>query len=318
MTKFKIAAIAGVLGLASQTASAERFDAEDVVVENFTGAVKVSTHTGDGVEVSIRQGKVFQTLKVVEEDGVVSIVAEPWREEEFRDCCNDKITRTVNLRRNRGAGEGDRLADAFFDDYPSLEIQMPRAGDLSFVDARMNIAMGSLDGELNLDACYAYGEIGDLGSAIVGVVSGSRLVIGDVASALEVDLSGDADLLAGDVAMVDADIAGPGDIILGAVDGMMDVSVAGSGVVRADRLDGPMTVRVAGSGGVIVKDGRADGLQATIDGSGGVYFGGVAIRPDLRLHGSSEVKLGSINGRIRHSGTGDVFVDGKKVDKGER
>ncbi len=114
--------------------------------------------------------------------------------------------------------------------------------------------------------------------------------------------------------MVDIDIAGPGDVLLGDVDGMLDVSIAGSGLVRSTRLDGPLTVRIAGSGAVVVKAGSADRLRATIDGSGGVYFGGEVTQPELRLFGSSEVKMHSVNGRMIRHGGGTVYVDGKRVD----
>ena len=129
------------------------------------------------------------------------------------------------------------------------------------------------------------------------------------------DVSGDADLLAGDAAMVDIDMAGPGDVILGHVDGFMDVSIAGSGLVRATRLDGPLDVRIAGSGAVAVKEGQAQRLRATIDGSGAVYFGGSVAAPELRLFGSSEVHMDRVNGRVRHSGQGAVYVAGERLAK---
>ena len=105
------------------------------------------------------------------------------------------------------------------------------------------------------------------------------------------------------------------DSIVGSLDGMMDVSIAGSGTVRATRLEGPLTARIAGSGAVAVQGGRAEKLKATIDGSGGVFFEGAVVGPDLRLSGSPEIRMRSVTGRISHAGGGEVYVNDKLVEK---
>jgi len=132
---------------------------------------------------------------------------------------------------------------------------------------------------------------------------------------IEVDLSGDTDLKLGNVSIADVDIAGPGDVVFDRVDGMLDISIAGSGIVRSDWVEGPMTVRVAGSGGAAIKDGRADRLKAIVDGSGGVLFNGLVVNPDLRLYGSSEVRLARIQGRVVHHGSGQLWVGGELREK---
>ena len=301
--------------VSATSAQAERFAAKNILFEDVTGSVEIVTNSGDAIEVVIEQGDVYRRVVAsLDDNGTVTVAGEPWREDDARDCCNDRIRRTVNLRKDRTLQKTSSPDDAFFAKYPTVKVVMPRNGDVTFTDARMKIAMGDLDGALNMDACYAYGEIGGVDEAVIGLVAGSRLVLGDVAAALEADLSGDADLLAGDAAMVDVDVAGPGDVILGSIDGMMDVSIAGSGNVRANDLVGPMTVRIAGSGAVAVRGGRADRLRATIDGSGGVLFDGLAIGPELRLYGSPEVRLRSVQGRIDHAGGGEVYVGGEQVD----
>ena len=197
----------------------------------------------------------------------------------------------------------------------ALSGERPRT--LFFANAStLNLACES-DGyrETLNSACYVYGEAGDAGEAVVGIIAGSRLVMGDVGSGLEIDVSGDADLLTGDASTVDIDIAGPGDVVIGKVDGMLDVSIAGSGTVRGESLDGPMITRIAGSGAVSVKSGRADKLKAIIDGSGGVEFGGTAVQPELKLFGSAEVRMGAVSGRITRAGGGDVYVADKLVPK---
>lgn len=301
--------LAGVL----TPAAAATYTAEKISFQDITGAVRITTHSGDEIDVTIRQGKEYASIALEEKDGVLTLKGPRWKEEETKDCCNSRIIREFNPREGRKLTTGEPLDEGFFEDYPTLTISAPMTTDMEFIDARITLAMERLDASLHLDGCYVYGETADVDEAVIGLVHGSRLVMGDVDAALEVDLSGDADLMAGNAAMVDADIAGPGDLILGSIDGMLDISIAGSGLVRAARIDGPMTTRIAGSGAVVVQSGRADKLRATIDGSGGVYLEGTAVQPELRLFGSSEVQMKAVSGRIIHHGGGSVFVAGERV-----
>ena len=304
------AACAGVLALSViAPANAARFKAEDLRLTDFTGEVRIVTNGGEDVDVVITQPNTgHRRVAVNLVDGVVEITGERWIEDEARNCCDTRINRVVDYKKDRKMTTGEPLDEDLFADYPLIEITMPRAGDVTFVDARMKLTMGAIDGALNLDGCYVYGEASDAGEAIIGLVHGSRLVMGNVGGKLEVDLSGDADFRAANAAMVDADIAGSGDVVLGSVDGMLDVQIAGSGTVRAARLDGPLTAKIAGSGAVAVQSGKAERLNAYIDGSGAVFMQGQADNPDLRLYGSAEVRMASVKGRIKRSGTGVVYV----------
>ncbi|MCB2113019.1 MAG: hypothetical protein R3C42_08325 [Parvularculaceae bacterium] len=309
--------IAAIFLSASASAAAAQFSASKVVFQDVTGAVNIKTTSGDVVDVTIRQGEVYRSLSVKMIDGALVIAGERWRDDDFRDCCDTRINRVENLKRDRVAAAGKEAddRDAFFDDYPVIEVTMPRRNDVTFADARIKLAMEALDGRLVLEGCYVYGETGDLGQATIGLISGSRLAVGDVKSMLELDLSGKAALTGGDAAMADIDIAGPGEAMIGAIDGMLDISIAGSGLVRAARIDGPMTVRIAGSGAAAVQGGEANRLTATIDGSGGVFFEGRAVQPTLRLYGSPTVRLDSVEGRITRHGAGEVYVADKLVSR---
>lgn len=304
------ASLAAVLG----GAQAETYSLSAVSFRDFTGTVDIKTTSGDEIDIAIRQGKVYSQVRLEEQDGVLVVAGEPWKEDDGYDCCNRRILRTVNPRQGREATTGEPVDEEFFADYPTVEILMPYKGDVEFVDARIKLAMERLAGALNLDACYVYGETSDVGEAVVGLVHGSRLVMGNIGGGLEIDLSGDADLRAGDASIVDVDIAGPGDAVLGDIGGMLDVSIAGSGLVRATRVDGPVTARIAGSGALAVKAGKADRLRAFIDGSGGVFFRGAAVEPDLTLYGSAEVHVDSADGRIVRRGGGSVYVGGVKLE----
>jgi hypothetical protein len=303
------------LAFAAAPASAERFTANKILFQDVTGKVEVTTTAGAEIEVVIRQGKTHKPVDLMMKDGLVTVKGERWQDDDHHDCCNDRIRREVNLRHDRTMSDGPPVDDAFFADYPTIVVSMPRKGAATFVDARMKLTMGDLEGPLDLDACYVYGETGAVKMASIGVLSGSRLIVGDVGSGLEIDVSGDADVKAGSAATVDVDIAGPGDVVLGPIDGMLDVSIAGSGNVRATSLDGPLTARIAGSGDVSVAAGKADRLKAIIDGSGTVHFRGTAVQPELKLYGSSEVHVGALQGRLVHLGSGEVFVAGKKQEK---
>ncbi len=308
-----VGAWSGLLAMLG-TANAATYETNKVSFRDITGSVEIVTTSGEEMDVTIEQGNDYHRIRLIEKDGVLIVEGEPWKDDDGVDCCNTRINREFNPRDGRTLSTGERADEGLFANYPVIKVSMPFKGDVDFVDARIKLKMDRLDGALTLDACYVYGEVNDVDSAVVGLVHGSRLVMGNVDAGLEIDLSGDTDLMVGNATMVDVDIAGPGDVILGDIDGMLDVSIAGSGLVRATRLDGPLTARIAGSGAVAVKAGRADRLRATIDGSGGVYFSGTATQPELRLSGSSEVKMDAVNGRITHHGSGRVFVNDRRVN----
>ncbi|WDI31474.1 hypothetical protein PUV54_16100 [Hyphococcus flavus] len=309
-----VTALAASAAVLAGMSSAETFTASEISFRDITGTVEIKTTSGDEMDISIQQGTTYRQVRLEEKDGVVTVVMDPWKEEEGLDCCDKRITRTFDARATREMTTGEPLDEALFADYPTIEVSMPFQGDVEFIDARIKLAMERLGGALHLDSCFVYGETSDLEEAVVNIIHGSRLVMGNVSAGLEIDVSGDADLRVGDASMVDVDVAGPGDVILGDIDGMLDISIAGSGLVRAARLDGPMTTRIAGSGAVAVKAGTADKLRAFIDGSGAIFFGGAVTQPELKLYGSSEVRVDEINGRLTHHGSGAVYVKGVKVD----
>lgn len=314
----KAAAVAGTALIAfAGVASAETYQTNKISFRDVTGSVEIITTSGDEIDINIRQGKNYHPLQLSEKDGLVIVQGERWKEAEDRNCCDNRITREFHPRKGREMKNGEPVDEGFFEEYPTVVVSMPLRGDVDFIDARIKLDMDRLDGKFSLDACYVYGETSDVDEAVVGLIHGSQLVMGNVDAGLEVDMSGLANLRTGNAAIVDVDMAGPGDIIIGDIDGMFDVSIAGSGIVRSTRVDGPMTVRIAGSGGVAVKAGRADRLKATIDGSGGVYFGGEVVQPELRLFGSSEVRMKSVSGRVIKHGGGTVYVGDEVFFKDE-
>ena len=310
--------VVGLIGaaLAASPASAARFDAANIELRDITGEVRIVTNGGDAVDVVIKQGDIHQPIRVELVDGTVVLSGERWKDDVDRDFRNHVITRTISTKSARQNARAERYDDAFFKRHPVIEITMPRKGDATIYDARIRLEMDGLDGALDLDASYVFGETGDLGQAFIGLVDGSRLVSGNVAAKLEADISGAAAYRVGDVAIADVDIAGNGEVTLGVVEGMLDVSIAGSGLTRVARAEGPVTARIAGSGDLRVQSGLADPLKVFIDGSGRVYFEGPVGNADLRLFGSSEVSLQSVRGRLEHAGSGPVYVGGQVRSKG--
>lgn len=317
--------IAGLLAAAAffcgGTAAAERFQANAIVLQDITGRVEIITNNGDEIDVSVEQGKVYSKVSsALDENGVLNVIGESWEEPyNYNErCCNFRVNRTTNPRRGRTLSRTGDPLDAFFADFPTIKITMPRNADVTFYHGRLRINMDDLNGALRMNDCYAYGEVGDAEEAVIDLVDGSRLVVGNIGAGFELDTSGAVDVLAGDAAIADIDIAGQGDVVMGVVDGLFDVSIAGSGAVRAARLDAPATVRIAGSGSVAIQSGRTDRLRTTIDGSGTVLFDGTVEDAQLRLFGSSEVRLRSISGTMKRYGDGDVYVDGKIVEPPRR
>ena len=296
-------------------ATAQTFEAGTISIQDFTGHVEIKTATArqsdNSIRVDIRQGSTEHEVLTGMDGDVLVISGEPWKVEDEKNCCNYRINRTVNTRKDRTVTTGQPVDEDLFKQYPTLTVTLPKKTDVIFIDTRMKLAMEDLDGKLDLHGCYVYGRTGNIDEAVVGLIDGSRLYMGDILSGIEVDISGDADLKLGTVSIADVDIAGPGDVVFDRVEGILDISIAGSGLVRSDWVEGPMTVRVAGSGGAAVKDGRIDKLRAIVDGSGGIMFNGVAKDPDLRLYGSSEVRLARIEGRVVHHGSGQLFVGGE-------
>ncbi len=311
--------IASCVMLGHVPAQSQSFDAQDVSIQDFTGNVVIKNRTASStdqtIRVEIKQGKTLYPVNVALDGETLVVEGEKWRDDSSRNCCDTRIRRTENRRKDRRLSTGEPLGDEFFEKHPTLTITLPLKTDVTFIDARMTLAMDDLDGKLDLHGCYVWGNTGDVDEAVVGLVHGSRLIMGDIDSGIEIDISGDADLKVGTVAIADVDIAGPGDVVFDRVDGILDISIAGSGVVRSDWVEGPMTMRVAGSGGAAIKDGRADKLKLIVDGSGGLLFDGLVISPDLRLYGSSEVRLAKVQGRVVHEGSGQLYVGGKLREK---
>ncbi|MEX0645917.1 MAG: hypothetical protein WD076_11435, partial [Parvularculaceae bacterium] len=102
----RLAIFASVAALvAASPAAAERFPAKSIQLLDITGSVEiVTTGAGEEVEVVISQGKTNHPVVLsVDAAGLVTVKGEKWKEEDTRDCCNDRIRRTFEARHGREA-----------------------------------------------------------------------------------------------------------------------------------------------------------------------------------------------------------------------
>ena len=152
---------AGVFALTS-VSNAETFSATDVSFRDVTGTIEIKTTSGDEIDIVIRQGKSFRRVMAEEKDGTVIITGERWKEDDDRNCCDNRINREFHPREGRKLTTGEPVDEGLFADYPTIEILMPYEGNVEFIDARIKLAMERLGGALKLDACYVYGETSDV------------------------------------------------------------------------------------------------------------------------------------------------------------
>lgn len=315
MVKLKYLAAILLFGAinAPMVALSADFSAEKVILSNVKGRLEIQTGNFDQVTVTVRQGAVYQRLRIAETDGVLGITGEFQGVVNESRCCVGGIYRDFRSVQANHVAEGSRAAAEIATDHPVISIVAPMSMGFEIFNSHLEVDAGAIGGRLLLEACAIYGEFGGLDHAVINLLAGSHLVVGDVKSMLELDISGNSSLVGGDVSMIDADIAGSGDVTISNVTGMADISIAGSGQVRLAHVNGPLTARIAGSGVVSAQAGTADPLRAIIDGSGGVYVQGQAKSPDLRLSGSAEVRMGSVAGKLRRYGTGAVFIGGEEI-----
>ena len=139
------------LMIAAAPAGAETFTASKILFQDVTGKVEITTTAAEEIEVVIRQGKSHKAVELSMKDGLVTVKGERWKDDDHHDCCNDRIRREVHLRHDRTLSTGAPVDDAFFADYPTIVVSMPRKGAATFVDARMKLAMDDLDGPLDLE-----------------------------------------------------------------------------------------------------------------------------------------------------------------------
>jgi hypothetical protein len=134
--------------------------------------------------------------------------------------------------------------------------------------------------------------------------------IANVAGHLRLDQAGSGQTRTGEAASADLSVAGSGSINTQAIHGPVSAVSSGAGDITAASIEGSLDVRIAGSGVVRAKDGRVSTMTASIAGSGGVHFGGVAQSLRVSIAGSGGVSVARVTGAVakRVFGSGKVSV----------
>jgi hypothetical protein len=189
-----------------------------------------------------------------------------------------------------------------------LRLTVPRGTDVAVEDFIGNAAIGDTMGNLNFSANATKSKIGKVKDAKIELEGSGQVDMGQVFGALNIEIDGSGKVNAGDVKSVHAELNGSGDAAIGSINGPLHLEIAGSGNLTATKVTGPVKIEIAGAGSVKIADGVADPFKVEIAGSGDVFFGGVAVNPDISAFGSGKVKLHAIRGKLNSEGMANVKI----------
>lgn len=296
----------------------QSYDSDAVRIENFIGRVEIRNGSSDAVTVSISNSGEHVSDPDITTDG--NTLAIDGGESMRRLNCNSRNNR-VRIGRNR-------MNMHPIEEYPLITITAPASlalelRDSAFVGEAGNL--GSLD--LSISSCGDF-EAGDVANeASIRIGGSGDVVIGEVGAGLDVRISGSGDVdLDGAGGDTDISISGSGDVTVGDVDGDVDigingsgdvefgdigglsVQVSGSGDVSADSVNGAFGARINGSGDIRVSRGRAEPFEATISGSGDIYFGGTAVDVVVNESGSGDVEINELDGSVNWRRNGRTIL----------
>ncbi len=197
------------------------------------------------------------------------------------------------------------------EDYPVVTVRLPAGTPVEVDGMTGTFTAGDLVSALDFSGAGAVdATVGDLLSAEFSIAGAANVSVGDVTGAADISISGAGDFELASAESVSISLHGAGDVTVGDVRGGLRVSVAGMGDVDAGSVDGAVDISLAGAGSVTIDDGRADGFDVSIAGAGDVTFRGTAVDPDISIAGAGDVYIERYEGRMTHSGMGDVTIGG--------
>lgn len=195
------------------------------------------------------------------------------------------------------------------EDYPTVTIHLPVGSEIEIDHFTGDVEIGDTYGPISVRAAGALdGTIGNVTTAEIDIAGAADLTLGNIERTLEIQIAGAGDITTGDAAGADVSIHGAGDVTLGRIEGPLDISTAGAGDVSVAYLNGPADISIAGAGSVRIEDGRAEAFDVSIAGMGDVWFGGTAVDPDVSIAGMGDVFINAYEGRLSHSGMGDLEI----------
>lgn len=195
------------------------------------------------------------------------------------------------------------------EDYPVVTVRLPAGTPVDVEGMTGDFMAGDLNGVLSFGGAGAIDAvIGSLRSLDLSVAGAADIRVGDISGVADISVSGSGDVEVGTVERVSLTVRGSGDVNLGNVRDGLDVSIAGRGDVDVGTVNGPVEISIAGSGRVDMEEGYASAFDVSISGSGNVNFQGTAVNPDISIAGSGNVYIEQYEGRLNHSGMGDVNI----------
>jgi hypothetical protein len=182
-------------------------------------------------------------------------------------------------------------------------------GEIAYDDLPQLIARTPMDVHVNAGEAV-FGEIGR--SSTVDLINRGcgGWTIANIVGRARIDQAGSGHIKTGGAGEANLSVAGPGDIAVQAVRGGVTAVSSVTGDISVGSLDGPFNIRVAGSGDVRARSGTAPTMSASIAGSGGVMFGGVAHALKVSIAGPGEVTVAKVDGPVtkRVFGPGRVTI----------
>ena len=197
-------------------------------------------------------------------------------------------------------------------DETHVRLTIPRGTSLTLENDAGEATIGDTFGRLTLNVSSLDARIGSVSVADIHINGSGDISIGDVAGALAVQIRGSGDFAARSAQSADVSIAGSGDIAVGDVRGGLGARIAGSGDIVVRSVNGPVNASLMGSGDVKIGGGRAMPLKVSVLGSGDFSFDGEATDPDISIHGSGSVSVGSYSGTLTSRGNSNLDI-GKRV-----
>ena len=115
-----------------------------------------------------------------------------------------------------------------------------------------------------------------------------------------VDMLGTGNVALGDTQSLYASLWGSGNVTASRIGHDLDLTLSGIGDFEAQSVSGPMHVLISDAGGARIEDGDVSKLTVrTIDGIGGVQFGGTVKDVDVDIGTITRVHIHKVTGVVR-------------------
>lgn len=282
------------------TIGPQKFKASKLIIEDFAGTLTIDTHKERGLDLTIvGDQEQLEKIKVVNGKGRLLV--------------RRKEPPGAESRWGRWF-EWMRSTEKKFAKMPALTVLVPRGTPVELHNVYARISVGDTAGPVAISGPYIDGVIGEVLAARIELLGDGNLALTQVNGAFNLSIFGSGRVVAGAVGPSSVKIAGSGEVKTGDVDGPLSVSISGSGNVRTESVKGATSLSMDGDGNVRIDRGRAAPFKVAINGKGGVHFPGLAVNPDIRVHGRGDVTIGLYEGKLNFTGLDQVEVIGTAVE----